>query len=250
MVKMQKYFDIYLEFSHTKIENIIDDAIKLRTKGYVCAVDGNVLAQSTKNMFYKDIINGSIVNTCDGSSIAMIAGFIHKQKFSTYTGPDIFAKYVKENYKQYFLGNTEENLERLKTMFLDLGYNITQFKFEPLPFRNVEDFDYAKIATNIYEFSPDIIWVSLGAPKQEIFISNLYPHLEKGILFAIGAAFNLFLGDKENKRAPEIMRSMHLEWFYRAIQEPRRVGRRAMSYLILLPILIIKELKQIKQNQV
>lgn len=241
---MQKYFDIHLEFSHTKIENIIEDAIKHKTKGYVCVVDGNVLAQSTKNIFYKDIINGSIVNTCDGSSIAMIAGLIHKQKFSTYTGPDIFAKYIKENCKQYFLGNTEENLKRLKTMFLDFGYNITQFKFESLPFRNVEDFDYSKIATNIKEFAPDIIWVSLGAPKQEIFISKLYPFIEKGILFAIGAAFNLFLGEKENKRAPGIMRNMHLEWLYRTIQEPRRVGKRALSYLILLPILIFKELKR------
>ena len=204
---MKKYFDIYLEFDKNKIDKKINDAIEQNKKGYVCVVDGNVLATAYKQNEYKEIINGGLVNICDGSSIALLAGAIHKSKFETYTGPDIFSKYVKENYKQYFLGNTDENLIRLKNRFVALGYHTDNYKFQSLPFRGVEDFDYLKIANEIQRFSPDIIWVSLGAPKQEIFISKLYPYLNKGVLFAIGAAFNLFLGDKKNKRAPNIVRS-------------------------------------------
>lgn len=246
---MNKYFNIFLEFDHKIFDSIIENTIKYRTKGYVCVVDGNVLAHSTKSTSYKDIINGAIVNTCDGSSIAMLAGFIHKQKFSTYTGPEIFAKYVKERYKQYFLGNTEENLERLKNRLSELGYDISQFKFESLPFRNVEDFDYNTIAKQINEFSPDIIWVSLGAPKQEIFISKLFPSIKIGVLFAIGAAINLFLEDKTNKRAPKILRKLRLEWLSRVSQEPNRVGKRALNYLTILPRLIFEEIKQSKNSK-
>lgn len=243
---MTKYFDIYIEFDKINIVKKINDCIEQNQKGYVCVIDGNVLATTHKHKEYKEIINGALVNTCDGSSIALLAGTIHKSKFETYTGPDIFSKYVGENYTQYFLGNTDENLLRLKNKFEALGYNLHNFKFQSLPYKNVDDFDYPTIAQEIRLFAPDIIWVSLGAPKQEIFISKLYPYLDKGVLFAIGAAFNLFLGDDKNKRAPQIIRNMHLEWLFRVLQEPERVGKRALSYLIVLPKLIIQEIKNKK----
>ena len=79
-------------------------------------------------------------------------------------------------------------------------------KDEIVKFRNQEKYedgvipvDYKAIAQDINGFSPDLIWISLGAPKQEVFISKLYPYIDSGILVAIGAAFNLFLGDTDNK---------------------------------------------------
>ncbi len=200
---MEKYFNLYIEFDREKFHHSINNVIETNQKGYVCVVDGNVLAHSTKDESYKNIINGAVINSCDGSSISLLAGIIHKKKLSTYTGPEIFAKYVKENYKQCFVGNTEENLILLKSRFTELNYNTGNFRFESLPFKNAEDFDYKAIADKINKFSPHIIWISLGAPKQELFISKLYPSINSGVLFAIGAAFNLFLGDQTNKRAPD-----------------------------------------------
>ena len=98
----------------------------------------------------------------------------------------------------------------------------------------------------INEYSPDIIWVSLGAPKQEIFISKLYPFLDRGILFAIGATINFYAGDKKNKRAPKLIRRMHLEWIFRFISQPKKIGNRSLKYLILLPKLILDEIKRTK----
>ena len=207
---MNKYFNIYLEFDRNKVDSTVHEAINKKEKSYICVVDGNVLATAHKNDFYRAIINGALVNLCDGSSIAMLAGKIHKKDFTTYTGPEFFTNFVKANVKQYFLGNTAENLEKLKVYFLDSGYDMNQFKFEPLPFKNVQDFNYKAIAQDINGFSPDLIWISLGAPKQEVFISKLYPYIDSGILVAIGAAFNLFLGDTDNKRAPELVRNLHL----------------------------------------
>jgi N-acetylglucosaminyldiphosphoundecaprenol N-acetyl-beta-D-mannosaminyltransferase len=242
----EKYFEVYLEFDRKCVNEIICESIEQKKKGYVCLVDGNVLTTTYYNLAYKNVVNGSLVNLCDGSSIALLINKIHKKKISTFTGPEIFAEYVIGNYKQYFLGNTENNLISLLNRFSELGYDIEQFKFQSLPFRNVDDFDYITIAKEINEFSPDIIWVSLGAPKQEIFISKLYPYIDKGILFAIGAAFILFLDDNQNKRAPLILRQIHLEWLYRVIQEPKRVGKRAFRYLIILPKLIYEERKLTK----
>lgn len=247
---MNTYFNIKLEFDKHKIFNTIEQTIVSESKGYVCVVDGNVLATANKDKEYQKIINGGLVNICDGSSIALLASIIYKQRYFTYTGPDVFEKYVKMNYKQYFIGNTSENLSLLKKRFIELGYDIEKYIFEPLPFKDVDDFDYQLIADNINSFSPDIIWVSLGAPKQEIFISKIYPYINKGILFAIGAAFNLYLGNKKNKRAPYILRKLSLEWFFRVIQEPKRVGIRALNYFIILPGLILEEIKQSKKKNV
>lgn len=245
---MNKYFNIYLEFDRLKVDYAVREAIEQKGKGYVCVVDGNVLATATKNSDYKNIVNGALVNLCDGSSIALLAGTIHKKKLKTYTGPEFFSNFVKEDVNQFFIGNTKDNLERLKIKFSILGYDMNRFKFEPLPFENVDNFNYIQIAERINKFSPDIIWVSLGAPKQEIFISKLYPYIHSGILVAIGAAFNLFLGDTFNKRAPAIIRNLHLEWLYRVMQEPKRVGKRALNYFLLLPHLISEEKKQVRNN--
>jgi N-acetylglucosaminyldiphosphoundecaprenol N-acetyl-beta-D-mannosaminyltransferase len=246
---MQKYFNVSLEFDHKELRNIINKTISNKVKGYVCVVDGNVLAHAYKNSYYRDIINGATANTCDGNSIAMLAGHIYKQKFSAYHGPDIFANYVKQGkYKQYFIGNTEENHEKLKARFKELNYNIDQFRFEALPFSDVNDFDYISIAKHINEFSPDIIWVSLGAPKQEYFIGKLFPYINQGILFAIGAAFNMYLGDDKYSRAPLWLRKIHLEWIYRLIKEPVRVGKRAWNYAILIPRLIIEEKRKLNSS--
>lgn len=240
---MKPFFNILLEFNKEIIRHTIDDAIIGNRKGYVCIVDGNVLATTCKNEEYQKIINSALINTCDGSSIAIFASLIHKKRYQTYTGPEIFAEYTQNKCKQHFIGNTNENLNRLKIKFQKLNYNTNLFQFEVLPFQSVEEFDYKKIASRINEFQPNIIWVSLGAPKQEVFISKLYPYINQGVLFAIGAAFNFFLEDNKNQRAPQWMRKIHLEWLYRVCKEPRRVGKRAVDYFILLPKLIIMEFK-------
>ncbi len=241
---MGVYFNINLEFNHKVLLHKVEDSIKSRKKGYVCVVDGNVLATTHQDESYKKIINGSIVNACDGSSIAILAGLIHHERFTTFTGPELFTEFVSKNYKQYFLGNTEENLNILKTKFEKESFNMELFKFQSLPFKSVEDFDYNIIAKDINDFLPDIVWVSLGAPKQERFISKLLPEIKQGVLFAIGAAFNLYIDDDCNKRAPVIIRKMHLEWIYRICQEPERVGKRALNYLKIIPVIVMNELRK------
>jgi len=242
---MNKYFNIFLEFDQEKVDSTFIEAIVNKNKAYICVVDGNVLATAHKNIEYRNIINKGLMNLCDGSSIALLVGKIHHKKFQTYTGPDFFSNFVKTNTKQYFLGNTSEILKQLKNKFSKLGYNQDLFQFEPLPFKSVENFNYPLIAEKINEFSPRIIWISLGAPKQEFFIDRLYPYIESGVMVAIGAAFNLFLGEENNKRAPLLLRNIKLEWLYRVIQEPKRVGKRALSYLEVLPQLIFEEIKQV-----
>ena len=243
---MKKYFNVQFEFEKLKVHKTVEKYISNKKKGYVCVVDGNVLAHSYKNIEYNQILNNSTLNICDGSSIALLAGLIHNKKLEAYTGPQIFAKYVKENYRQCFIGNTPENLLKIKDKMENLDFNLDLFKFIPLPFKEVSDFDYSAISKEVNSFKPDIIWVSLGAPKQEYFISKLYPLVEQGVLFAVGAVFNFFLAEKTKNNS--ILEKYNLIWLSRVIKEPKRVGGRALKYLFILPKLILKEMKNKKKQ--
>jgi len=243
---MKKCFNVSFEFNRKVFNKTIKNAICARVKGYVCVIDGNVLAYTYKNSYYKDIINGALVNSCDGSSIAMLASMLHGQRFKTYTGPEIFSAFISKGYTQLFFGNTEDVLNKLYSCFEEKGLNTKLMSFSTLPFLNVNDFDYALIAQKINSLKPDIIWVSLGAPKQEYFISKIFPFINQGVLIAIGAAFNFYLDNDNYSRAPLWLRIIHLEWLYRIIKEPVRVGKRALDYAVLLPRLIVEERKKIK----
>ena len=119
--------------------------------------------------------------------------------------------------------------------------------FYELPFCSVEEFDYPAIAEMVKKARADIIWVALGAPKQEIFMSRLKPYLDRGVMIAVGAAFKFFSG-VEAKRAPEWMVRMHLEFVYRIFREPKKQLRRCWNIISTLPKLLIEEKRRKKAS--
>lgn len=247
---MKKYFNVNLEFDKIEVDRIIENAIKEGEKGYVCSVESNNLTVANRNPEFLSVLNGALVNICDGSMLAKILGKQHKESFQSYIGADLFLKYVKMcKYKQFFLGNTPEVLNGLKDNLSTIDPLIRNMSFEELPFRKVNDFDYKSIATMINKVNPDIIWVSLGAPKQEFFMARLLPYLDRGVMFGFGAIFNFNAGIGNVKRAPNWMIKNKLEWLYRAFEEPKKNIPRYSNFLKLLPKLIFQERKEIKREQ-
>ncbi len=118
-------------------------------------------------------------------------------------------------------------------------------EFYSPPFAAVDSFDYEGIAKKVNASGADIIWVSLGAPKQEEFMYRLKPFLTKGVMVGVGAAFT-FYGDDTQKRAPQIIRNLHLEWLYRLMKDPKKTFSRVKREIYFLPGLIYKEIKKRK----
>ena len=113
-----------------------------------------------------------------------------------------------------------------------------------VPFVPVEEFDYPAIAKQINNLKPDIVWVSLGAPKQETFISNIFPFIEQGVLFGIGAAFNFYTGDLHNNKTE--IGGVRLIWLERIFKEPKKQIKRMINYLFIMPRLFREEEKKAK----
>ena len=121
-------------------------------------------------------------------------------------------------------------------------------RFETLPFRSVDDFDYEGIAEMINADNPDIIWVSLGAPNQEMVMSRLKPYLKRGVMFGYGAIFNFNAGVGAVRRAPKLMLRMRLEWLYRAFEQPKKNIPRYWNFIKILPRLIRDERRKLRMQ--
>jgi N-acetylglucosaminyldiphosphoundecaprenol N-acetyl-beta-D-mannosaminyltransferase len=239
------YFNVSLEFDRLRLRQVVENAIKNKLKGYVCIIDANVLSIAQIDEKYRDVLNKSIVNTCDGSSIAMLAGFIHGQKLRAWNGPDIFGYYIEQKYKQLLVGSTDDTLNEIKDILNKKGVDNSHVSLYSIPFLSVEEFDYIGIANRINEFNPDIIWVSLGAPKQELFMNKLEPYIFRGVMFGIGAAFNFYTGKIPMPSAN--IGALKFIWISRILTEPRKQLSRIIPFIKLIPSLYLSERKKNKR---
>ena len=139
----------------------------------------------------------------------------------------------------FVLAGLRKNLSKIDPRIADM-------RFETLPFKKVDEFDYEGIAQMINEDNPDIIWVSLGAPKQEMFMARLKPYLKRGIMFGYGAIFNFNAGVGKVKRAPRWMLALRLEWLHRALEQPKKNIPRYWNFIKSLPRLIRNERRYVR----
>lgn len=238
---MRKYFNINFEFSHKHLEETVEKVSK-EGKGYCCFVDLTSLVYSYNNKDFGHVLNNAIINSCDGSYIAISASKIHKKKLKQYIGPEFFEKFIFKKGKHIILGSTEQVYNKIIQRIKDEGGETASISYLGLPFKEVADFDYKSISETINSIQPNYIWVSLGAPKQEYFMSNLLPHIDKGILCGVGAAFNYFSG--EIKDIPNWTKKYHLVWMYRLITEPKKQFKRLKSIFLTFPKMIKEEKKK------
>ena len=240
---MVTYFNVKLQFNKNNVDQTIEDTIKSGGKGYVCSVDLNNFINSYKSKHHQFVLNNALVNICDSSVMAMILSFIHNQKLFSYVGADLFLEYLKtKRYSYLFLGSTEEILSRLKSNIPNINPDLKNIYFKSLPFKDISGFDYKEIGDFINSLDVDIIWVSLGAPKQEQFMHRLLPYINRGVMFGSGAIFSFYSEIKKYKRAPIFFRKLKLEWLFRMYQEPKKISKRIFPNIPIIIKLIKSEI--------
>lgn len=246
----KRYFNVRLEFNRDIFHATVEEAVSTNKTGYICCIESNNLTVANADPLFNQVVNQALVNSCDGSVVAQILSHLYKQPFHSYVGADIFMHYISAcRYRHYFLGNTPDVLDGLKKKLSEIDPRIGDMCFETLPFRSVDDFDYDNIAEKINQDHPDMIWISLGAPKQEFFMNKLQPYLQRGVMFGVGAAFNFYSGVGKVKRAPSWMLKCRLEWLHRALEEPGKNVPRYWSFIKILPWLIRNERNVIRHAE-
>ena len=240
---MERYFNIRYEFDRSEIHKAISSRLAQPGSDYICVSDGNILNNTYRNKDYLDVINGGMFSICDSSYVPVYLNWIYGIKRDQYAGSDIFYDIVKGNkYRMIFLGTQQSTLDSLKKELMKINPAVENMTFRELPFLSVEEFDYPSIAKMIEDDKAEIVWIALGAPKQERFMAFLKPSLNHGVMIALGATFNFFSG-LNIKRAPKWMVKNHMEFIYRIYSEPQKQIKRCWGIVSTLPALLSMELK-------
>ena len=153
-------------------------------------------------------------------------------------------KGINSNTSHYFYGNSKDVIDKLISELIKKHPSVNISGFLCPPVVTAEELSSEYYEKIISEANPDIVWVSLGFPKQENVIKNF--SMSKKIssnLVGIGFAIEWVAGTKV--KAPEFLANMGLEWVFRLIQEPKRLYKR---YLIDNSLFITYFLKQVLLN--
>lgn len=183
----------------------------------------------------------------DGQPIVWSSKLLNKPLKSRLTGSDFFPKIwqrLKAENKKVFLIVPTENIAKK----LENEYAYCQC-FVP-PFFKVEEDQYGQITNKLLDilklYRPDFLFIGLGFPKQEILAKDLYTTMSDNNLhipftLLLGASFAFYTG--EINRAPRWMHKIGMEWFYRFIQEPKRMFKRYFIDDLKFIFLVFKEKK-------
>jgi len=148
-------------------------------------------------------------------------------------GADLMYEVMRQTAKRkkgshFLLGGSEDTLTKLVKIFPEKIFNVKIAATYSPPFGDWSSGEFGRICQKITESGATHIWVGLGCPKQERWISDNLHNLPVGCYYGVGAAFSFHAGDIA--RAPRICQKTGTEWLYRLVREPRRLWRRYFTY--------------------
>jgi len=194
---------------------------------WIVATGMHGVMEAQKNKEFQKMLATADLWASDGISLVWMArlnGFNLKRRVA---GPDLFHEFLKvsaqKGYKNYFFGDTDETLAKLKEKLNKELPGIKTESFSP-PFRKITQEEDDQMIKNINDAKPDILWIGLGLPKQEKWIFEHRQKLQVPVIIGVGAAFKFESG--VISRAPSIMGNAGFEWLHRLFQEPKRVWKR------------------------
>ena len=229
--------------SETDIDQV-SEILNTSTNNRVAICNANTLVRSVRDISIRKSVNNFTIKTPDGFPVAKALSFLTKQKFSRVDGYKVFLQTIENGLssgtRHYFFGNNEETtqlmINKLTQKFPNVkiaGYLCPEFMSANELVENYKE--------EIVCINADIIWVSLGFPKQELFIDTLCYELDTSINFVgIGAVFEWVAETK--KKAPEWIANLGFEWLLRLFQDPKRLYKR---YLIDNTLFILYFLRQV-----
>lgn len=220
-----------LDETMRRMADAVDNIEKLR----ICVTPVNCLLWAKDDDSLRDIYNSAEIVTADGVPVVWASKWLGKPVRGRVTGLDLLPRYAEvaaeKGHSFFFMGAGEgvadQLAKKLKSDYPDLDVRGT---YSP-PFRErFSEEESLEMVEMINQSGADILWVSLTAPKQDIWIAENMDRLQVNVAIGVGAAFDVAAG--RIRRSPVWMQKAGLEWLYRLIKEP---GRLAGRYLVEAP---------------
>jgi N-acetylglucosaminyldiphosphoundecaprenol N-acetyl-beta-D-mannosaminyltransferase len=197
-------------------------------------VDFIRLAQQDRE--FMSIINRSDLAIADGMPLVWASGWVGDRLPERVTGVELVQKCcelaAQEGYRVFLLGGEDGVAQGAAGILTERCPNLQVVGTYSPPFGPFSEEEDRKMVDMIREARPHILFVAFGAPKQDMWIAQHRDELQVPLAVGVGGVFNFLTG--RVSRAPQWMQEHGLEWFYRVVQEPKRLWRR--YFLHDLPI--------------
>lgn len=206
----------------------IEGWVSARKKTYVCVAPVSTLVDCQKDVQYKHVVNQAGMVTPDGMPVVWLGRTKGSRTIERTYGPDLLnAVCHSAQHRHFFYGGLSSTLDllekELKSRYPHLNI-VGKISPDFMPEARIES---REVIERINRARPDILWVGLGSPKQDFWMSLHRPLLDVPVMIGVGAAFDFLSGVKP--QAPRWMQRSGLEWIFRLVSEPRRLWKR---YLI------------------
>lgn len=211
-------------------------------KLWIVTANPEILLLARKDKKYKEAISSADLRTVDGVGLFFVSSLL-RRKTERLTGVELsehLLQFAWTNHLRVGLlggefGEAGVAGEKLREAYPGLELLVEQGG--AIQHDGSEDAKAEAARERMTLYSPQVLFVAFGAPRQELWIQehrNEFPDLRAVV--GVGGTFNFWAG--RLKRAPHWMRSFGLEWLWRLIQEPRRIGR-IWRAVVVFPILAL-----------
>jgi N-acetylglucosaminyldiphosphoundecaprenol N-acetyl-beta-D-mannosaminyltransferase len=206
----------------------IEQWIAEGARNYVCITGVHGVMESRRNEPLRQIHNRAGMVTPDGMPLVWISRLRGKTRVERVYGPDLMRRLTKlsalRGYRQFYYGGSEGVADRLKQALVTSHPGLQVVGTLCPPFRELSADEDEAVIGAINAARPDIVWVGLSTPKQELWMAKHMGRIEAPVMIGVGAAFDFLAGLK--RQAPVWMQRRGLEWLFRLCSEPRRLWRR------------------------
>ena len=209
----------------------------------VCVSNVHMLMEGRWRSGFAKVLTGADMLTPDGIPLVWLTSLMTGRRQDRVAGMELMLALCQQaqsaGVSLFLLGSTPEMLSKIQRQ---LACDFPDLKVSGMispPFRSLSTEENKAITHKINESNAGLVFVSLGCPKQELWMSTNRDQVE-AVMVGLGGAFSIYGGVKQ--WAPEWMRTFGFEWCYRLIQEPRRLWRR---YAVTIPPFLWLAFKQI-----
>ncbi len=215
-----------------------------RNSTYVCIAPVSTLVDANRDPNYAKVINAAGMVTPDGMPVVWLAKIKGCSHISRTYGPDLMRLVCKEGQdkglRHFFYGSSAETLVQLQTCLRDMYPKIEIAGVYAPGFYPQAQQESDQVLSLINESRADVLWVGIGSPKQDFWMSINRPLLNVPVIMGAGAAFDFLSGEKP--QAPLWMQRSGLEWLFRLCCEPKRLWRRYLIGNTLFLFYLIRDL--------
>jgi len=239
--------------NESEVTDFVLSSLK-RRKFFIVTPNPEIVVAAQKDKELRTVLNAADVALPDGTGLLLASKLLNLGINERITGREIFEQLLsiagKKKLKVYLLGASQSvnklaiakakkkykgiKIEGSADIYLDKeGYSVTYIYRK----KHIVIKDYTSVIKHINRFKPDILFVALGAPKQEKWVMHNLDKLNVGGAMVVGGALDYFTG--KMVKPPSLVSGLGLEWLWRGFSEPARLPR-IINAVIVFPLLVLK----------